>query len=128
MTKPFNLCQMNTIVEQALATEDFPGKFGLAENETAKRRCKRIVYHEKIRLFLNVVDPEETNRWSLSAKTVDISDDGIGLVTDFPLKVAQIVDFDKSLNHKSGVVVWSKLLEDRTCRAGIKFTTKKEAF
>ena len=64
MTKPFNLCQMNTIVEQALATEDFPGEFGLAENETAKRRCKRIVYHEKIRLFLNVVDPEETNRWS----------------------------------------------------------------
>ena len=124
MAKPFDLCHMGEIVDQALKAENFPAGLGFSESGEAKRNCERIPCSEKVSLYMDVIESGKTNRWSLAAKSVDISDTGIGIVTNFPLKESQLVNFGEDLNYKTGVVVWSKILADRTCRAGIMFTQK----
>lgn len=122
ITKPFDLSQMGEIVTQALQGDSFPVELGIFDSGGAKRKFERLPYSEQIRLYMEVIDSGEPNQWSLVAKSVDISDGGIGVLTDYPLKASQVVDFGEDLDFKTGVVIWSKILEDKTCRAGIKFT------
>lgn len=60
-------------------------------------------------------------RWLIGAETPDISDTGIGLTTAYPLKASDVISFGKDMEERTGVVVWSSMLDEQTCRAGIKF-------
>ena len=70
---------------------------------------------------MSVIDQGNFTRWSLEAQAVDISDSGIGLLSRHPLKKSQIVGFDEKLGNKTGVVVWSKMVDEENCRAGLRF-------
>lgn len=122
--KPFNLCEITDIVERALMNNDnFHTGFRFIENSFVKKKRKvsRTPYNQTIKFFMTVIDQGETKRWTLQAKSVDISDSGIGLMTDFPLKESQVISFGEDLAHKTGVVVWSTMFDSKVCRAGVKF-------
>ncbi|MEJ2268603.1 MAG: hypothetical protein P8Y04_02385 [Desulfobulbaceae bacterium] len=55
------------------------------------------------------------------AQVVDISDRGIGLLSQYPLRESQVIGFDEKMNNRTGVVVWSKMMDEDNCRVGIRF-------
>lgn len=122
--KPFNLCEVTDLVERALKNNDnFHTGFRFAGNSFVKKKRKtsRAPYTENIDFFMTVIDQGETKRWTLQAKSVDISDSGIGLLTNYPLKESQVISFGADLANKTGVVVWSTMFDSKVCRAGVKF-------
>ncbi len=57
----------------------------------------------------------------LTSHTIDISSEGMGIVTEQPLKAGQLIRFDTGSGHRNGLVRWSMKAGD-DFRAGIKFT------
>lgn len=122
--KPFDLRQLKDIVSRII-WDDGDFNYGVRFDENnpgiTQRKLKRRQFTDKIHFFINVIDQGEVKRWSTQAESVDINEDGIGLVTAYPLKTSQIIGFDEDLEKKSGVVVWSRMVDNQQCRAGIRF-------
>lgn len=122
--KPFTLCEITDTLGNLLKEE---GNFhtGLRFTGSAfvkkTRRSERRPYSDSIIFQMTVIDQGTTKRYDFEAKSTDINDDGIGLLTKFPLKVSQIIGFNEGLNNKRGIVIWSTMLENQTCRSGIRF-------
>ena len=124
--KPFDLRQLKDVVARVLwDKEDLSRNNGARIEEDAavltQRKLQRKEYCNEIYFFISIINDGEVKRWRTRAESVDINDDGIGLVTTYPLRVSQIIGFDEDLQKKSGVVVWSRMLEDQKCRAGVRF-------
>jgi CheY-like chemotaxis protein len=122
--KPFNLWEVTDVVQQVLTgKENFEVGFRFTGRDFEKksRKTPRKPYKENIRFQMSVIDQGNYTRWSLEAEAVDISDSGIGLLSQFPLKESQIIGFDEKMGNRTGVVAWSKMIDAETCRAGIRF-------
>ena len=70
---------------------------------------------------MSVIERGNYTRKSFEARTVDISEDGIGLLTPHPLNESQIISFDERVDNRTGVVVWSKMIDEENCRVGVRF-------
>ena len=122
--KPFDLANLKEIVLQALRQgEDFhPGyRFTGSGFVKKNRKFQRRPHGEKIRFSMAVIDQGATHRKYFGGVMVDICEAGICLQTDCPLQISQVISFDEELTGKSGVVIWSTMVDDQTCRAGIRF-------
>jgi len=122
--KPFNLWEIRDVVQQVLTGKqkleagfNFTGRyFEKKARKTPRKPCK-----EKVRFHMSVIDQGNYTRWSLEAQAVDINDSGIGLLSQYPLRESQVIGFDEKMGNRTGVVVWSKMIDEETCRAGIRF-------
>ena len=123
ITKPFCVCDILDRVGIALKQRgDFQLNAGCRKNEAdGKRKKVRRPFVEGITFFLTVIHEGEERRWAMPAQSIDISDDGIGLLTQYPLKKSHIIGFGDDLDRKSGVVAWSLRQDEQHYRAGIKF-------
>ena len=124
IAKPFNLREVTDVVQQVLTEgEDFHSGFRFTGTGFVKksRKTPRKPYCENLRFQVSVIDNGIFTRWSLEARAVDLSDGGMGLVTPYPLKEAQIIGFDEKMGSRIGVVAWSRMVDAENCRAGIKF-------
>jgi CheY-like chemotaxis protein len=124
--KPFDLRQLKDVISRVMSDEkNFETGNGAQLDESSaviiQRKLQRKKYTDNINFYISVINDGEVKRWSSQAQSVDINDDGIGLVTPYPLKVSQIIGFDEDLQKKSGVVVWSRMQDNQKCRAGIRF-------
>lgn len=124
--KPFDLRQLKDVIDRFMEDEDdLHQENGARAEEDASVLTQRKLHRNKstdtIHFYISVINEGEVRRWRTHAEIADINDNGIGLVTAYPLKVSQIIGFDEDLQKKSGVVVWSKMLENQKCRAGIRF-------
>lgn len=123
LTKPFDLGEAKDIIHQALHDEDFHTGVRVAANAFVKRtrKFKRRVHSEEMNIAMTIIGEGESKRWHTEAKSVDICEGGVGLVTSYPLRVSQVVCLNSEVEDKTGIVVWSRVLEDCTCRAGVCF-------
>lgn len=122
--KPFNLCDIFEVVQQVLnGGENLLAGFSFTGNGFEKKSRKKVRkrYIENIFFQMSVIEHGDYTRKSLEAQTVDISDDGIGLLTPRPLKELQIISFDEKLDNRTGVVAWSKMIDEENCRVGVRF-------
>jgi len=51
----------------------------------------------------------------------DICENGSGILSHVPMQPAQVVSFDDDFPKKTGVVAWSTMIEENTCRFGVQF-------
>jgi len=124
ITKPFNLCEVREAVEQVLGGEEISdkGNFFIGNSTLKKsRRHRRKPCGEKVCFQMSIIDDGDISRKLLEAQVVDISDSGIGLLSEYPLSESQVIGFDEKNENKTGVVAWSKMINDTICRAGVKF-------
>ena len=123
ITKPFDLGEVREVIRQALNDENFHTGVRFRENAFVKknRRHTRQPHSQQLNLAMTILGDGETRRWQTGAVSVDISTGGIGLVTRYPLRVSQIVSFNHDQTEKTGIVVWSTMQEDLSCRAGVRF-------
>lgn len=69
----------------------------------------------------SVIEKGASTRWSLEEQAVDISDNGIGLLAQFPLEESQVIGFNEKMDNRTEVVAWSRMIDEENCRAGVKF-------
>jgi CheY-like chemotaxis protein len=122
--KPFNLCDVTEVVQEVLteAANLDPVLRNTNKGSVKKsRKHPRKPYKKKISFQMSVIDQGNFTRWTLEAQAVDISESGIGLLSQHPLKESQVVGFNEKLGNKTGVVVWSKMVDEENCRVGLRF-------
>ena len=123
ITKPFDLGEIKDILQQALHDKNFHTGIRFTDNTFVKKTRKfcRRTHTQQLDISMTIVGEDETQRWHTDARSVDISADGIGVVSRCPLRVSQIIRFRADLAEKTGIVVWSTMQDDYTCRAGVRF-------
>ena len=124
IAKPFSLCEITEVVRKLLdQDEDCQSGLGLTGGGFARcgRKSQRRVFPDDITFSMTLIADGESKRMNFQAKSFDLSAEGIGLLTAFPLKISQIIGFEAELGNRSGVVVWSSMVDERTYRAGVKF-------
>jgi CheY-like chemotaxis protein len=124
IAKPFNLNDVTEVVQEVLTgKDDFHTGFRFTDSGFVKKTRKqpRKPYKEKISFQMSVIDQGNFTRWSLEAQAVDISDGGIGLLSQHFIKESQVIGFDEKMGNRTGVVVWSQMSDEDNCRVGIRF-------
>ncbi len=123
ITKPFDLDETKDIIHQALHDRNFHTGIRFTDNAFVKktRKFSRRTHAQQLDISMTILGEGETQRWLAGARSVDISAGGIGVVSRYPLRVSQIIHFRADLAEKTGIVVWSTMQEDSTCRAGVRF-------
>lgn len=123
--KPFNLFELKNIVVQALHADDsFHAGFQFSGDRFFARKMRkkeRVPFSDEIRYSMNVIRDGEESRLLLLARAIDLSDHGLGFLTGYPLRPSQVVSFEHGVLRETGVVAWSTMLDERTCRAGVRF-------
>ncbi len=85
-----------------------------------KRKFERKAEQREIEYTVTVLDLRELKKLTKKARLYDLSQGGIGLITDFPLEPGHVLTFNNGLSEKIGIVKWSNK-EDLYYRVGIKF-------
>ena len=123
LAKPFALNEVKDIIRQVLQNHDFQTGTCLSDRSRVSqvRRFTRKPHSQKMNIAMTVLRKGKTQRWSFGAESFDISEGGVGLKTEYPLPVSQVLSLKSDTLEKTGVVVWSRMLADNTCKAGVCF-------
>lgn len=89
------------------------------------RKCVRKPFASTIKYSIMVLDTGEWRKLHKEGTSFDISEGGLGMVTDYPFKAGDILAFDEeilinSITVKTAIVKWSKS-EDESYRVGLGF-------
>jgi len=83
------------------------------------RRYERKPFSQTIHYAVNVLEAKNPKWLSLEGKSLDISEAGICLQTDYPLSPGHVLWFNGAIEDKAGFVRWCRQLEDQY-RVGIE--------
>lgn len=125
IAKPFDLHELKDIVVQALHTDDgFHTGFRFSGDrffERKARKTNRMPFSDDIRYSMSVIENGEGGRLQLMARAIDLSEHGVGFLTEYPLRPSQVVSFEHDVLKRTGWVAWSTMIDEQTCRAGVRF-------
>lgn len=126
IAKPFDLHELKDLVVQALHTDDgyfHPGfRFNVDRvSEKKARKGERKPFAGDIRYSMSDIENGEGGRLQLLARAIDLSEHGVGFFTEYPLRSAQVVSFEHDGLRRTGMVAWSTMIDEQTCRAGVRF-------
>jgi CheY-like chemotaxis protein len=109
--KPFELSQIKTISELSGYSD---------ENITERRHINRTPYMQTINYNVNIFENTEGKILQLKGNIINISNNGIGIRTDYLLTPGYIIRFYDETNIKAGVVKWSMAVGNNSYCAGIE--------
>jgi CheY-like chemotaxis protein len=124
LEKPFSLDLLNGMIEKFLDQQDNRLTLNLNQSHThgeEQRSYRRKAHIMPTNLSFDAICAGELIRETVKVILTDVSDCGVGLLTNRPLEKSQVVRFDDALGQKCGVVAWSMVVSDLTCRAGVQF-------
>ena len=84
------------------------------------RMFKREQYDGTVDVTVSVIRSNAIEKKSVSARTVDISRGGVGIISDVPLEVG-FVRLNAGTENRAGIVMWNRKLDDNTYRVGIRY-------
>jgi hypothetical protein len=90
------------------------------------REDTRTPFVTPVRYFISALETRESKVIYNTAVSIDVSTGGLGILTNYPLKVGHILTFEDELNvnaiaAKSAVVKWSNKINGNKYRVGLKF-------
>lgn len=83
------------------------------------RQFERRPYTKTIDCSVSAIESKEQKRLNLKATTIDISNAGIGIKTDYPLKPGYMLWFNGGIEQEAGIVRWC-IHSENNYRAGIR--------
>jgi extracellular factor (EF) 3-hydroxypalmitic acid methyl ester biosynthesis protein len=99
--------------------------FMLSPRSNDLRQFERRPYPGTIDCAVSIPAANEIKTVTLKARTIDISDGGIGIQADYPLAPGHTL-WLRGIERETGIVKWHKKI-DNSYRAGIQMTFPKEA-
>jgi extracellular factor (EF) 3-hydroxypalmitic acid methyl ester biosynthesis protein len=88
------------------------------------RKFERKPFSQIIDYSMSNADTGDRKWLDLKGKAIDISDAGIGIHTDYPLKTGHMIWFNNGMKEKAGFVRWSEQV-DNGYRVGIELDGKQ---
>ncbi|MFN3395391.1 MAG: PilZ domain-containing protein [Thermodesulfovibrionales bacterium] len=85
-----------------------------------KRKSERKEDRREIEYTVTVLDLKELKKLTKKAELIDLSDSGLGIITDYPLEPGHVLTFINGFSNKIGIVRWSDR-EDNYYRVGVNF-------
>ena len=85
------------------------------------RHFERKPYEKAINCSVNILDFKELTRLNLTANTVNISEGGICIRTNYPFENGHVLKFHTDIGRNAGIVRWGKPDDNGIFKAGIKF-------
>lgn len=76
------------------------------------RKYERRPFSKVISYSISTLDSKERRFLNLKGNISDISERGIGIYTDYPLKPGHLIWFDEEIEDKAGFVKWCTQLEN----------------
>jgi hypothetical protein len=91
-----------------------------------KRKYERRPFVTTTRYYLTTQRTENLEKIYNDAVTVDVSEGGLGIITDYPLASGDILYFAHEIKvnnivAKSAIVKWAKEIEGNRYRVGLEF-------
>ena len=91
-----------------------------------KRKYKRIPFVKAIIYSASALKMDELDEFFNDGVAVNVSEGGLGMITDYPLKVGDIVTFKHEIKVKkivasSSIVRWAREIETDRYRVGLEF-------
>jgi hypothetical protein len=84
------------------------------------RMFKREQHNGTVDVTVSVIRSNALEKKDVTARTVDVSRGGIGIISDIPLEVG-FVRLNAMKENRAGIVMWNRKLDDNTYRVGIRF-------
>lgn len=85
-----------------------------------RRRQERTPITETIEYTVNAAG-KVAKPHKLRGDIINISDTGLGLLTEYPITSGTLLTFCEGLDHNEGIVAWSRKVDDNTFSAGVVF-------
>ena len=92
-------------------------------NNGGVRQFERRPFSQAVDFAISSREPSERKFLQLQGRAVDISDGGLGIHTDYPLKPGHMLWFNDGTEDKAGLVQWCIKL-DNEYRAGVRLDGK----
>lgn len=92
-----------------------------------KREYVRRPFTEPVRYFISVSKAGELMKIYNEGVSVDISEGGLGMITDFSLKVGDTLFFEHDIKVRNNIIAWASIvrwireIENKRYRVGLKF-------
>lgn len=84
------------------------------------RMFKRERCDGTVDVSMSVIISNVFERKAHSARIVDISRGGIGIISDVPLELG-FVRVNPAHENRAGIVMWNRRIDDNTYRVGIRY-------
>ncbi len=123
LEKPFRLERLISFVELIFQEQNCIKLCltDLAHNfDNEKRNYVRRPHVLPLNLRLKYITDGATKEVLTQSILTDISECGLGLLSRAPLEQDQVIGFGGELKEQYGIVAWSNMIEEDTCRAGIR--------
>jgi CheY-like chemotaxis protein len=137
LSKPFDLFQVKAFVEQVLSEgkplyrdetntlKDYQVFINWLANDQRRHERKHVA---KSITCLEASSNAEEGAHVFSANVIDISDGGIGIITELELSPGRVIRFFDQMGYGLGIVRWSRRERgDVSYRAGVQFITSESA-
>lgn len=92
-------------------------------NNGGSRQFERRPYLQTVDFSISSHESRERKFLHLKGRAVDISDGGLGIQTNYPLKPGHMLWFNDGMEDKAGLVQWC-IKNDNDYRAGVKLDGK----
>ncbi len=81
-------------------------------NKKESRKYERRPFSKAINYSISALDSKERKFLNLKGNIFDISEKGIGIYTDYPLKPGHLIWFNEEIEDKAGFIKWCAPLEN----------------
>ena len=120
ISKPFDLYQVKFILKHVLERNGSTRVSMNMEQRRSKRKQERRPFRGTFDYSIKVPGLEDAKILNLKGNMVDISDGGIGVVTDYSLHAGQMIEIE-GMDQKAGTVKWISMIDKNAFRVGIEF-------
>ena len=86
-----------------------------------RRESERAPYDQLVDFNVGVLQFIELTNLKLKGNGVDISQTGLGVYVGYSLEPGHVLKFNGGTGHKTGIVKWSRKIDNIAYRIGIKF-------
>ncbi|MBI5739740.1 MAG: response regulator [Nitrospirae bacterium] len=119
ISKPFDFYQVKFILKHVLEKDAPSGISANMDRRRSKRRHERRLLKGGFEYSIKAAE-HDAKIMNLQGDMVDISDGGMGIMTDYSLHAGQKIAIE-GLDRKAGIVKWISMVDYNTYRAGIEF-------
>jgi CheY-like chemotaxis protein len=127
ISKPFDLYQVKFILKHALERNGSSGVSMNMEKRRGKRKHERRPFRGAFDYSIKAAELEEAKILSLKGNMVDISEGGMGVITDYSLHAGQMIDIE-GMDQKTGIVKWISMIDNNAFRVGIEFKQESKQY
>lgn len=87
-----------------------------------RRQFDRMPLDKLIDFSVCVLEFRQVKTLHLKGKTLDISNGGACIQTDYPIEPGYLLRFCNDIGHEVGLVKWSTSINSNAYRCGIRFS------